>query len=61
MSESTIKMAGLAAMMLSVFAILFGAHAGEAGVPEPLGTALVVAGLVVLLAGLVLYVVVRKD
>lgn len=48
-------------MMLSVFAILFGAHAGEAGAPEPVGTVLVVVGLVVLLVGLVLYVVVKKG
>ena len=61
MSKSTIKMIGLAMMMLSVFAILFGAHATQAGAPEPTGIALVLAGLAILLAGLILYAVIDKD
>ena len=61
MSESTIKMIGLATMMLSVFLVLFGAHAAEAGAPEPAGTVAVVAGLLALLVGTILYVVVTKD
>ena len=61
MRESAIKMLGLAAMMLSVFLILFGAHAAEAGAPEPLGMILVIVGLAALLVGLVLKLVLKKD
>lgn len=61
MSESMIKLIGLATMILSVFVVLFGAHAGEAGVPEPWGMVAVVAGLLALLVGLVLYAVIKRD
>ena len=61
MSKSTMKMLGLALMMASIFAIEFGMHATEAGVPAFVGSLLVVSGLAALLAGTILYAVVRKD
>lgn len=61
MSESAIKMIGLATMMVSLYLILFGAHASEAGAPGPVGTVLVVVGLLALLVGTVLYAVLKKD
>ena len=61
MSKSAMKMTGLALMMVSVFAILFGVHATEMGAPEVVGFVLGLAGVVMLLGGLILYVVVKKD
>ena len=60
MSKTTIKMAGLAAMAVSVFMILFGVCLpGLAS--SPAGTALVVGGALVLLGGFVMYAIVRND
>lgn len=58
MSETTVKMFGLAIMCLSVFAILFGVHM-PASAPAWIGPALAWAGFAALIVGLVLYAVVR--
>ncbi len=61
MNESAIKMIGLATMIVSLFLILFGAHASEAGASDLAGTVLVVIGLLALLVGTIWYVVLKKD
>lgn len=55
MSETVVKMAGLACMVVSVFLVLFGLYAPGAG------TALVTAGVVMLIVGSVCYAVYRKN
>ncbi len=60
MSKTTIKMVGLAAMVVSVFMILFGVYLPGLS-SSPVGTALVVGGAVVLLGGFVMYAIVRND
>ena len=60
MSETTVKMCGLAIMALSVFAILFGLYLPSMAVGM-LGTALVWGGVAAFFAGLVLFAVLRND
>ena len=59
MSESAIKMAGLALMSLSVFLILFGLYFPANG-PALAGTALAWGGAAMLLIGSIMFLVVRK-
>ena len=59
MSESAIKMAGLALMALSVFLILFGLYF-PADRPAFVGAALAWGGAAMLLIGSIMFLVVRK-
>ena len=59
MSETVVKLAGLACMVVSIFLVLFGLY-----VPEPGSWAmpvLVAGGVVLLIAGSLCYTVYRKD
>ena len=60
MGETARKMVGLAIMVASVFAFLFGLHPA-AGWPAFAGPVLVASGLLLFLFGTVLYQVIRKD
>lgn len=59
MSESGIKMTGLALMALSVFLILFGLYFPSDG-PAFAGAALAWGGAAMLLVGSIVFLVVRK-
>lgn len=60
MSETFVKMSGMAMMAASIFAMLFGLYLPEVS-HGLVGTALVVGGVAAFFVGLVLFAVLRKD
>ena len=58
MSETVVKLVGLACMIAGIFMILFGMHL-PAGAPPVLAPLLVGMGVVALLAGSIIYAVVK--
>lgn len=59
MSETVVKMAGLACMVVSVFLVLFGLYGPEAG--SWMLSALVTGGVALFIVGSICYTVYRKS
>ncbi len=60
MSISMVRMIGLSLLALSVLVILFGVHGADLGMPGIAATLCVLMGIALLVAGTVLYAVVRE-
>lgn len=61
MSKNTCRMAGLIVMMISVFFIMGGLFLKGEGIPAALSPICLIAGLILLIAGVVLYRVLKNE
>ena len=61
MSKNTCRMIGLLTMLVSVFLLMGGLYLGPAGVPGLVPRICLIAGLVLLVAGVVFYRVLKSE
>jgi len=61
MSKNMCRMTGLILMIVSVFPILGGLYLGEAGLPAFMGPVSLLAGIALLIIGIVFYKILKSD
>ncbi len=61
MSKNTCRMIGLVMMLIAVFFLIGGLYLGDAGLPAFAAPACLIAGIVLMAAGIVFYRVLKSD
>ena len=61
MSKNTCRMIGLLTMLVSVFLLIGGLYLGPAGVPALVPRLCLIAGLVLLVVGVVFYRILKSE
>ena len=61
MSKNTCRMIGLLTMLCSVFLLIGGLYLGPAGVPDFVPRICLIAGLVLLVVGVIFYRVLKSE
>lgn len=61
MSKNTCRMIGLITMLVSIFFLIGGLFLGNTGIPSVIVTGCLIAGLVLLIFGVVFYRVLKSE
>lgn len=61
MSKNTCRMIGLISMIISMFPLIGGLYLGQAGVPDYVPRICLIAGIILMIIGVVFYRVLKTD